>query len=108
MKALTVFAAAALVAGSALAQGTNVSANITAPAVPRRSLPPQNPAQTEGALQRGIRLGNPAQMFNPFASQKYGTWQEFVTPREEHDIGQRPRDNSRPQAVGLRLVTFTF
>jgi hypothetical protein len=104
MKTLIAFTAVALLAGSALAaEGT-----ISAPTVQRRPLPPANPAQTEGGIQRGFRLGNPAQMFNPFASQKFGDGREFVTPREEHDTGQRPQDNSRQQAAGLRLFSFTF
>jgi hypothetical protein len=104
MKTLIVLTAGALLAGSALAQDSNISA----PTVQRRALAPVNPAETEGSIQRGVRLGNPAQMFNPFASQKYGDGREFVTAREEHDIGQQPRDNSRPQAVGLRLFSFSF
>lgn len=104
MKTLIAFATAALLAGSAIAADTNISA----PTVQRRALPPVNPAQSEGGIQRGFRLGNPAQMFSPFASQKFGDGREFVAPREEHDIGQRPQDNSRPQAVGLRLFSFSF
>jgi hypothetical protein len=105
MKTLIVFAAGALLAGSALAQGDNFSA----PTVQRRALPPLNPAQAEGGIQRGFRLGNPAQMFNPFASQKYGSGQQFVAPRDEnHDISQRPSPAPRTQAVGLRLFSFAF
>jgi hypothetical protein len=104
MKTLIAFATAALLASSALAaEGT-----IAAPTVQRRALPPVSQAQVEGGIQRGVRLGNPAQMFNAFASQKYGDGREFVTAREEHDVGQRPQDNSRPQAVGLRLFSFSF
>jgi hypothetical protein len=104
MKTFTVFAAGALLAGSALAQDNNISA----PTVQRHALPPVSQAQAEGGIQRGFRLGNPAQMFNPFASQKYGEGREFVTAREERDIGQQPQYNSHPQNVGLRLFSFTF
>jgi len=104
MKTLLVFTAGALMAGATLAQGDN----FTAPTVQRRALPPLNPAQAEGSIQRGFRLGNPAQMFNPFAPQKYGDGHEFVAQREEHDIAQHPRDNARPQPVGLRLFSFAF
>ena len=104
MKTLIVFATAAVLAGSAFAQSTT---NLSAPAVQRRTLPPVSATQTEGGLQRGARLGNPLQMFNPFASQKYGDGREFVTPRDE-GIGQRPLDRSRPQAIGLRLFSFSF
>jgi hypothetical protein len=104
MKTLLVFTAAALLAGAALAQSDNISA----PTVQRRALPPLNPAQAEGGIQRGFRLGNPAQMFNPFASQKYGDGHEFVATREQHDIAQQPRDSARPTTVGLRLFSFAF
>ena len=107
MKPLILCAACAILASSAFAAGNDAN-NLTAPATPRRPLPPvNNAAQTEGSLQRGIRLGNPAQMFNPFASQRYGDGHEYVTERG-NDIGLRPRDESRPYPVGLRLLSFSF
>jgi hypothetical protein len=103
MKKLIVFAAAATLAVSAFAQSTNLNA----PVVQRRTVAPVTPAATEGGLQRGARLGNPAQMLNPLASQKYGDGREFLTPRDE-GIAQRPLDRSRPQSVGFRLFSFSF
>jgi len=105
MKKLIIFAASAVLAGSAaLAQGNNISA----PMVRRNALPPVNaPAQTEGGLQRGVRLGNPAQMFNPVAPGRYGDGREFVTARDQ-DQGLRPRDRSRSFPIGLRLFSIAF
>jgi len=101
MKKLLVFAAGAFLAGSALAQS-----RIAAPTVHREAIPPVSPAaQSEGSLQRGVRLGNPLQMFNPLAPARYGDGREFVTPRYVNQ-GQRPRDN--PRAVGLRLFSIAF
>jgi hypothetical protein len=96
-----------MLAGSALAAGdTN---NISAPSTNRRALPPvNNAAQTEGGLQRGVRLGNPAQMFNPFASARYGDGREYVTERTETDKTLSPRENTRSAPVGLRLFSFSF
>jgi hypothetical protein len=102
MKTLIIFAAGALLAGSALAQG-----NISAPTVVRHALPPVSAPQSEGGLQRGVRLGNPAQMFNPFASARYGEGREFVTPRDEN-VEVRPRSQARTASVGLRLFSFSF
>jgi len=102
MKTLIIFSAGALMAGSALAQG-----NISAPTVQRHALPPVSAAQSEGGLQRGVRLGNPAQMFNPFASSRYGDGREFVTPRDEY-VEVRPRSQARTAPVGLRLFSFSF
>lgn len=103
MKTLLIFAAGALLAGSAFGQG-----RIAAPSVPRHALPPVSAAaRTEGGIQRGFRLGNPAQMFNPFAPARYGDGREFVTPRGE-DQGLRPRDTSRPYPIGLRLFSIAF
>lgn len=101
MKKLLIFAAGAFLAGSALAQS-----KIAAPTVRREALPPVSPAsQSEGSLQRGVRLGNPLQMFNPFAPSRYGDGHEFVTPRNANQ-GLRPRDN--PHSVGLRLFSIAF
>jgi len=105
MKTLTVFAAAAILAGSSFAQDQG---NLSAPTVQRRALPPENPAHTEGGLQRGVRLGNVAQMFNPFASQRYGDGREFVTDRPE-GVDPQPRERVRKeQPVGLRLFSVAF
>jgi len=102
MKTLLVFAAGALIAGSALAQG-----NISAPIVRRNTLPPVTPAQTEGGIQRGFRLGNVFHMFNPFAPAEYGTGEEFVDVRNEREHGGI---HARPQGKpsGLRLFSFSF
>ena len=103
MKKLIIFAACAILAGSALGQG-----NITAPTVRRNALPPVNSAaQSEGSLQRGVRLGSPLQMFNPFAPREYGDGRDFVAPRDQ-DPGLRPRDRSRAFPIGLRLVSIAF
>jgi len=102
MKTLIIIAAGVLVAGSAFAQGS-----ISAPVVQRRALPPANPAQTEGGLQRGVRLGNPAQMFNPFARERYGDGREYLTASDE-DNGLHQRNHARPTPMGLRLFSFAF
>jgi hypothetical protein len=103
MKTLFIFAAGAFLAGSALAQGT-----ISAPNVHRNAVPPVNrSAQYEGSLQRGVRLGNPAQLVNPWAPAEYGDGHEFVTPRGE-DTGLRPRDRSRNFPIALRLFSVAF
>ena len=104
MKTFVIFAFGALVAGSAFAQGNN----LYAPTTHRNTLPPANiPSQTEGSLQRGVRVGNPVQMFSPFAPAQYGDGHEFVTPRDQ-DQGLRPRDNSRNFPIGLRLFSISF
>jgi hypothetical protein len=103
MKKLIIFAVGAVLAGSALGQG-----NIIAPTVRRNALPPVNPAaQSEGGLQRGVRLGNPLQMVNPFAPREYGDGREFVAPRDQ-DPGLRPQDRSRAFPIGLRLFSIAF
>jgi hypothetical protein len=103
MKKLILFAAAACLAGSAFGQG-----HISAPTVRRRALPPVNPAaQSEGSLQRGVRLGNPVEMFNPVAPAEYGDGREFVTARGD-DPGLRPRDTSRNFPIALRLFSVAF
>ena len=103
MKKLVLFAIGALLAGTVLGQG-----RINAPTVRREALPPVNaPAQSEGSLQRGVRLGNPAQMFNPFAPARYGEGREFVTVRgDEQSV--HPRNGTRTQPVGLRLFSIAF
>jgi hypothetical protein len=103
MKTLLIFAAGAVLAGSAFGQGNNISA----PVVQRRTLPPLSPAQSEGSLQRGVRLGNPAQLFSPFAPAKYGSGSDFVTPH--NDAPLRPRNGHlTTEAPGLRLLSFSF
>jgi len=99
-----IFATGAVLAGSAHAQG-----NIAAPTVRRQALPPVNrAAQTEGGLQRGVRLGNPVQMFNPFAPAEYGDGREFVATHDEGPTTLRPRDRSRTHPMGLRLFSIAF
>ncbi len=99
-----IFAAGAVLAGSAFAQGDN---NITAPVVQRQSLPPLSPAQSEGGIQRGVRLGNPAQMINPAAPGKYGSGRDFITPRDKETVVAR-NGHATPEAQGLRLFSFSF
>lgn len=107
MKTLMIFAAGAVLAGSALAQGPAQANNISAPVVRRQAVPPVNvPAQSEGSIQRAVRLGNPLELFNPMAPVEYGSGRDFTTPREED--GPRRRDRSGPSPVGLRLFTITF
>jgi len=103
MKTLTLFAAAAFFAGAALAQGNNLSA----PVVQRHALAPSNPADTEGAVQRGVRLGNPAQLINPAAPQRYGDGRQFVVARDEA-LGVQPQDRARTTPVALKLFSFSF
>ncbi len=103
MKTLIIFAAGAVLAGSALGQGNNISA----PVVQRNALPPLSPAQSEGGLQRGVRVGNPLQMINPAAPVKYGSGRDFVTPKDEAPL--RPSNgHGHTEAPGLRLFSFTF
>jgi hypothetical protein len=102
MKTLIIFAAGAVLAGSVLAQG-----NITAPVVQRHTLPPLSPAQSEGGLQRGARIGNLFQMVNPSAPVQYGSGRDFVTPRDEATV-RAHNGHMRPEAVGLRLFSFSF
>jgi len=64
-------------------------------------------AATEGALQRGARVGNPVQMVNPGAPAAYGTGEEFIEYRE-NDPFLRPRDPSREHPVALRLFSIAF
>jgi len=104
MKTLITFATAAMLAGSSFAQGNNISA----PVVHRRALPPVNPSQAEGGLQRGARLGNPLEMFSPFAPAEYGDGQEYVTPRDENTGINPGHGANRPAPVGLRLFTVVF
>lgn len=102
MKTLIIFATAAVIAGSALAQG-----NLSAPIVQRRALPPLSPAQSEGSLQRGARIGNPLQMINPFAPAQYGSVTDFLTPADTSKVQPR-KGHMRPEAVGFRLISFSF
>ena len=104
MKKLVIFAGIALLAGSALAQG-----DIRTPVVRRQALPPVNrAAETEGGLQRGVRVGNPLQMLNPFAPAEYGDGTDFVTVRDEGPSTLRQHDRSRTHPVGLRLFSIAF
>ncbi len=102
MKQFIIFAAAAFLTASALAQG-----NFSAPIVRRETLPPVNAAaQSEGGLQRGFRLGNPLQMFNPFAPGFYGEGREFIST---HDAGTALlHGRYRAYPMGLRLFSIAF
>ncbi len=103
MKTLIIFAAGTVLAGSAFAQGNSISA----PVVQRHALPPLNPAQSEGAVQRGFRVGNPLQMINPLAPARYGSGTDFVTPPDKEKV--RPRNgHTTPEAPALRLFSFSF
>jgi hypothetical protein len=103
MKTLLIFAAGAFLAGSAFGQGNNISA----PVVRRTALPPVNPAAvSEGGIQRGFRVGNPIQMFNPVAPREYGEGRDLVVTR---DVGSTlPHDRARAYPIGLRLFTIAF
>jgi hypothetical protein len=106
MKTLIALATVAALSASALAQGDNL--NLNAPTVQRHALPPVNSsAQSEGSLQRGVRVGNPLQMFSPFAPVEYGNGREFVTARDQ-DHALQPRDHSRAFPIGLRLFSIAF
>jgi len=99
----------AMLAGAALT-GSAVAQDFVArvPRAPRVSAPPGGPtAASEGAIQRGARLGNPVQMANPAAPAVYGTGEEFVEYRE-NDPFLRPRDPSREHPVALRLFSIAF
>jgi hypothetical protein len=95
-------ATAALLVGSAFAQST-----ISAPNVHRHTYAPATHFESEGALQRGVRVGNPVQMVNPAAPAEYGDGRDFVTDRDQ-DPGLRPNDTSRPFPIGLRLFSIRF
>ena len=72
------------------------------------SRPPDAPRLIrEGALNRGIRKGNPAQLINPFAPRHYGSGAEFVEHRLD-DPFLRPRDPSHEPPIALRLLAFEF
>jgi hypothetical protein len=101
MKSLIIFAACALFAGAAFAQG-----DISAPFVQRRALPPLSPSQSEGAFQRGVRLGSPLQMVSPFAPVEYGSGQDFLTTAS--DAAGRQGKRNGPSPLGLRLISFSF
>ena len=104
MKKLVIFAGIALLAGSALAQG-----DIRTPVVRRQALPPVNrAAETEGGVQRGVRVGNPFQILNPFAPVEYGDGVDFVTIRDEGPSTLRQHDRSRTHPVGVRLFSIAF
>ncbi len=102
IKMMMIIGAGTVLAGSALAQG-----DISAPVVRHRALPPLSPSQSEGGLQRGVRVGNPLQMFNPLAPAEFGSGRDFVTPRDA--AAAQPRNGHvRPVGVGLRLFSFWF
>lgn len=63
--------------------------------------------QGEGALQKGIRNGNPLQLLNPFAPKEYGSGQDVTVYEVGSDPAARWRDpRERPTAV--RLLSFFF
>jgi hypothetical protein len=105
MKTLVILAAGALVAGSAIAQG----GNFTAPVVRHNALPPANTAaQTEGGLQRAVRVGSPIQAFNPLAPKEYGEGREFIVRRDDGNSLPQQRTQDRARPVALRLFSFAF
>jgi hypothetical protein len=78
---------------------------------PMRRVPPPRDARviqnrpTEGAIQRGVRRGNPLQMVNPFAPREYGSGTDFVST--QRDPFQHPY-GSVVRPTGVRLVTVEF
>ena len=95
-----------LAAAGAAAYGQDFSAPIRR--VPQATTPPLiNRTTREGGLQRGMRMGNPAQMLNPLAPREYGTGAEFVEYRQ-NDPFLRPRDPGREHPIALRLFSFEF
>ncbi len=120
-KFLLTIGACALLAGSALAQGnapqannanaatTDNGANISAPVVPRHALPPITPGPGEGAIQRGVRLGNPLQLINPMAPSEYGSGRDFVVYRAQGGSSHtRHADRPADAPVAWKLFSFTF
>jgi hypothetical protein len=104
MKRNLIFVTGALLAGTAIAAPEAISTTV----VHHRTIVPVSDAvRTEGALQRGVRVGNPMQMINPRAPGEYGDGREFITPRYQ-DAGLRPRDASRSFPIGLRLFSIPF
>ena len=71
---------------------------------PRRVIIPQQ--QGEGAVQRGIRSGNPVQMISVFAPIEYGDGSEFVY-YDENDPFQHHHPGTQ-HAKGIKLFGFTF
>jgi hypothetical protein len=104
MKKLVVFAAAGMLAVSALAQGN--AGNIYAPYQPK-PLPPATGAHAEGSIQRGVRMGNVLQLINPFAPKEYGSGEEFEV---RHNIQQGQHTRARPATAPMawRLFSFSF
>jgi hypothetical protein len=99
-----------LLAGAAAFSTTAFAQDFVAPLrhVPRVSRPPEAPRIIrEGGFNRGVRMGNPAQMINPFAPRAYGTGAEFVEYRQD-DPFLRPRSPEREHPIALRLFAFEF
>jgi hypothetical protein len=63
--------------------------------------------QGEGAIQKGIRNGNPLQLLNPLAPAKYGSGQDVTVYEFGTDPAQRWRD-PRERPVAIRLLSFFF
>ena len=99
---------AALTAGSAMAQSSFTTRLVRQ----RTNAPVGRYEQNEGSIQRGFRMGGPLNMVNPAASAEYGTGEEFVVNRPEHEQepqqGLRTRGAARPQPVALRLFSIPF
>ena len=102
---------ALVAAGAATVFSSSASAqDFVAPLhrIPQATTPPgAKRAVREGGLNRGVRMGNPAQMLNPFAPPEYGTGAEFVEYRE-NDPFLRPRSPEREHPLALRLLAFEF
>ncbi len=70
--------------------GANAADNLTAPVNPRRNQTRERPAptltreQVTGVVPRAVRGGNPLQMLNPGAPQRYGTAEEHVTYKPDY------------------------
>lgn len=101
---LLTLAASLLLTGAALAQGS-----ITRPLAHRRALPPAAPApQSEGALQRGVRVGNPLQMLNPLAPPEYGDGSDLVVTRDDAQDAELRIRLHPPKPIALRLFSIAF
>jgi hypothetical protein len=75
--------------------------------VPQNRAPrvaPQHPS--EGVLQRAVRVGNPLQMINPFASREYGDGSEFLYYDEKDHFQQSQGRASHPK--GIKFLGFSW
>jgi hypothetical protein len=104
MKKSLLFLAISLCVTSAWAQDSNVTLQQKIQAQPPSKVVIQHPA--EGALQRGIRMGNALQMISPFAPVEYGDGSEFVY-YDENDSFQHAAPG-KPVPKGFKLFGFSF